>query len=119
MVSYAESSDDEGPFTYGFSSQARRRTKSRQVIQEDDEDEYGQEDGDAVDNDDEGALDFVYPVLALDKLTTNISQIWTTSLLMMIQKTTILHLENASDRQSPPQLASAPTYHRQPRRPIP
>ena len=57
VVSYAESSDeDDDPFTYGASTQARRRNKTRQVVQDDDEDDYGEPDGDVGDagDDDDG-----------------------------------------------------------------
>lgn len=48
VVSYAESSDEEEPFTYG-GSQARRRTRTRQVFK--DEDEYDEDTNGVVEDD--------------------------------------------------------------------
>lgn len=49
IVSYAESSDeDDGVFSFSI-TQPKRRNRGRQVV---DEDEYGQDDADEVEDDD-------------------------------------------------------------------
>lgn len=53
MVTYAESSDEEEPFTYGAASQARRRNRARPAVK--DEDDYDEEDAVAEElGDDDG-----------------------------------------------------------------
>lgn len=42
VVSYAESSDEEGPFKFNNASATRRRTRARQVVK--DEDDYDEND---------------------------------------------------------------------------
>ena len=48
VVSYAESSEDDEPFTYG-GAKARRRTRARQVFK--DEDEYDEEANEVAEDD--------------------------------------------------------------------
>ncbi|POR38266.1 DNA mismatch repair protein msh6 [Tolypocladium paradoxum] len=59
VVSYAESSDEDGePFAYGGASQSRRRSRARPVVR--DEDEYGESDATAQEGeDDDDVADFV------------------------------------------------------------
>ncbi|KAK5993017.1 DNA mismatch repair protein msh6 [Cladobotryum mycophilum] len=56
-VNYAESSDEDEPFSYG-ASQPRRRNRTRNVIKEEDEDEFGGSDA-AEPEDDDDMGDFV------------------------------------------------------------
>ncbi|KAH7140124.1 muts domain V-domain-containing protein [Dactylonectria estremocensis] len=50
VVSYAESSDEEGPFKFNNASATRRRTRARQVVK--DEDDYDENDDVAEEDDD-------------------------------------------------------------------